>query len=33
VFARASLWDWCREAGVSAQPFMGFAALAEAEAA
>src|SRR5262245_13777111 len=33
VFARASLWDWCRSAGVAAQPFSGFGALAGAEAA
>ena len=33
VFARASLWDWCRSEGVAARPFANFAALAEAEAA
>src|SRR5262249_41549719 len=33
VFARASLWEWCRGAGVPARRFEGFAALLQAEAA
>jgi 2,3-diketo-5-methylthio-1-phosphopentane phosphatase len=33
VFARASLWEWCRREGVAARPFSGFGALMEAEAA
>jgi 2,3-diketo-5-methylthio-1-phosphopentane phosphatase len=33
VFARASLWDWCRREGVTARPFVNFKVLAEAEAA
>lgn len=33
VFARASLWDWCRSAGVLASPFVDFRSLARAEAA
>lgn len=33
VFARDSLLSWCREQGVAADPFLGFAALAEKVAA
>jgi 2-hydroxy-3-keto-5-methylthiopentenyl-1-phosphate phosphatase len=33
VFARASLWDWCVREGLPARPFIGFAALADGEAA
>jgi 2,3-diketo-5-methylthio-1-phosphopentane phosphatase len=33
VFARASLWEWCRREGLAARPFVSFSALAEVEAA